>query len=35
MQVTNPVGVLENLRYSSVLTAEGKKTHLIYNEKIY
>lgn len=33
MQVSNPVGVLENLRYSSLLAAEEK--NLIYNEKMY
>lgn len=32
-QVSNPVGVLENLRYSSLLAAEEK--NLIYNEKMY
>lgn len=32
-QVSNPVAVLENLRYSSLLAAEEK--NLIYNEKMY
>lgn len=32
MQVSNPVGVLENLRYSSLIAAEEK--NLIYNEKM-
>lgn len=33
MQVSNPVGVSENLRYSSLLAAEEE--NLIYNEKMY